>query len=99
MVLFAFGIFPKFLFFCPLQAFEKRLWPHSHALRQFERALSPELLSKLEDRGFDLDRLWDMSSSEIGAALRHPAAGGQIKACLEAFPAVELEARLQPVTR
>ena len=82
-----------------LQAFEKRLWPHGHALRQFERALQPELLTKLEDRGFDLDRLWDMEASEIGAALRHPSAGGSIRACLEAFPSLSLEARVQPVTR
>lgn len=61
-----------------LQAFERRLWPHSHALRQFERALSPEILLKLEERGFTLERLWDMSGSDIGAALRHPNAGDLI---------------------
>ena len=40
------------------QAFERRQWPHAHALRQFERALAPEVLAKLEERGLDLDRLW-----------------------------------------
>jgi replicative superfamily II helicase len=40
-----------------VQAFERRLWPHQHALRQFEHALAPELLAKLEDRGLDLERL------------------------------------------
>lgn len=82
-----------------VQAFEKRLWPHQHALRQFENALNPELLMKLEDRGLDLDRLWDMSASEIGSLLRHPAAGKTIAACLEAFPALQLDAQLQPITR
>lgn len=81
------------------QAFEKRLWPHQHALRQFEHALSPELLMKMEDRGLELDRLWDMDASEIGSILRHPAAGKNIAACLEAFPALQLDAQLQPITR
>ncbi|KAK9785880.1 hypothetical protein WJX73_006814 [Symbiochloris irregularis] len=81
------------------KAFERRLWPHSHALRQFERALSPEILLKLEERGFTLERLWDMSGSDIGAALRHPNAGGAVAACLEAFPSLGIEAKVQPVTR
>lgn len=41
-----------------------------------EALLSPELLYKMEDRGLSLQRLYDMSASEIGAFLRHPAAGG-----------------------
>ncbi|EIE24813.1 Sec63-domain-containing protein [Coccomyxa subellipsoidea C-169] len=81
------------------KAFERRLWPHAHALRQFEHALAPELLMKLEDRGLDLDRLWDMEAADIGALLRHPAAGKSIAACLEAFPALQLDAVLQPITR
>lgn len=85
---------------CPsLQCFEKRLWPHQHALRQFDNALSPELLHKLEDRGLDLDHLWEMDASEIGSTLRHPAAGKSIAACLEAFPTLNLDAQLQPITR
>jgi activating signal cointegrator complex subunit 3 len=82
-----------------LQSFERRLWPHQHALRQFEHALSPELLRKLEDRGLDLDQLWDMEAAEIGSLLRHPAAGKSVGACLEAFPALNLDAQLQPITR
>lgn len=40
-----------------------------------EALLSPELLFKMEDRHLSLNRLYDMSASEIGAFLRHPAAG------------------------
>jgi hypothetical protein len=40
-----------------------------------EALLTPELLYKMEDRRLDLDRLRDMSAGEIGAFLRHPAAG------------------------
>ncbi|KAK9846320.1 hypothetical protein WJX81_001437 [Elliptochloris bilobata] len=81
------------------KAFERRLWQHQHALRQFEHTLSPELLSKLEDRGLDLERLQDMEPGEIGSVLRHPAAGSNVAACLAAFPALQMEAHLQPITR
>lgn len=39
------------------QAFELRLWPDQHPLRQFEQQLSYELLRKLEDRNLTLDVL------------------------------------------
>jgi hypothetical protein len=57
------------------QSLELRLWPEAHPLRQLEALLSPELLFKLEDRGLTLERLADMGAGEIGAFLRHPAAG------------------------
>lgn len=41
----------------PHQAFELRLWPDQHPLRQFEQQLSFELLRKLEDRNLTLDML------------------------------------------
>ncbi len=68
-------------------------------MRQFEGELKPELLMKIEDRNLDLDRLWDMSAGDIGSLLRHPAAGNQIYRCLEAFPALQLDAQLHPITR
>jgi hypothetical protein len=40
-----------------------------------ESALTPELLWKMEERGLGMERLADMSAAEIGAFLRHPAAG------------------------
>lgn len=41
----------------------------------------------------------EMEAQEIGAVLRHPAAGGQVYSCLEAFPSLALEAQLHPITR
>ncbi len=41
----------------------------------------------------------DMEPGEIGALLRHPAAGSNVAACLAAFPALQMEAHLQPITR
>lgn len=32
------------------KSLELQLWPHQHALRQFESVLAPEILWKLEDR-------------------------------------------------
>ena len=63
--------------------------------------LGPELLSKLESRHppLDMDSLREMSAQDIGAALRHPAAGPQVKSCVEAVPTLELSASLQPITR
>lgn len=59
----------------PRQALELRQWPEAHPLRQMEALLTPELLYKMEDRHLSLERLQDMSRTEIGAFLRHPAAG------------------------
>lgn len=41
----------------------------------------------------------DMEVGEIGAALRQPAAGRSIGACMDAFPALHLDAQLHPITR
>ena len=51
--------------------------------------------------GLDVIVPWvrDMEASEIGAALRQPQAGRTVGACLEAFPALTLDAQLQPITR
>ncbi|KAK9814715.1 hypothetical protein WJX72_010327 [[Myrmecia] bisecta] len=81
------------------KSFERRLWLHQHLLRQFEGAISPDLLFKLEDRGLWMERLEDMSAGDIGALLRHPAAGANIRACMDAFPRLSLDAQLQPITR
>ena len=51
-----------------MQAFERRLWPHQHPLRQFEGELKPELLMKIEDRNLDLDR-WSLKESDIPCLL------------------------------
>ena len=82
-----------------LQAFELRLWPHQHVLRQFEHAVSPQVLSKLEDFGLNAERLADMEPREIGSVLRHPSAGATVKGCLESVPALSMEAHLQPIIR
>lgn len=81
------------------KSFERRLWAHEHPLRQFDSIINPEMLFRMEDRGLWMDELWDMGSGEIGAMLRHPAAGAQIKSCVDSFPSLHMEAQLQPITR
>lgn len=81
------------------KAVDHQIWPHQHPLRQFERELSPELLRKLEDRGADLDRLYDMDEKEIGLLIRHPHGGKLVAQCLASFPRVHLSANISPITR
>ncbi|OAE30033.1 hypothetical protein AXG93_3893s1430 [Marchantia polymorpha subsp. ruderalis] len=57
------------------KAVDRRVWPHQHPLRQFDAILSQEILHKLEDRGAEMDRLYDMDEKEIGALIRHPYGG------------------------
>lgn len=74
------------------KSLEKQIWPHQHALRQFESSGLPyEVFQKLEDKNCFLNQLWDMEAAEIGALIRHPFAGKQIRDCLALFPHVELD--------
>ena len=81
------------------KSFELRLWPEQHPLWQFESSLKFELIRKLEERHLDMETLRDMSPGDIGAALRHPAAGSQISTAVASFPALSIEAQLNPITR
>lgn len=78
---------------------ERRLWPHMHPLWQFEGFLKTDLIHKLESKSLTMERLMDMNAGEIGAAIRHPAAGSQIASAVAAFPSIALEAQLHPITR
>lgn len=81
------------------KAVDHQIWPHQHALRQFERELSQEILHKLEDRGADLDRLYDMDEKEIGSLIRHPHGGKLVAQCLQSFPRIHLSVNVSPITR
>ena len=62
--------------------------------------LSPDTLHKLEERKATVERLWDMSPSEIGSMLRlNTDVGRKVKACVEALPHLGLDATVQPITR
>ena len=93
------SVLPPEAYAADVKAFERRLWAHQHVLRQFEGLLTQQVLGKLEDIGLNAERLTDMEPSEIGAVLRHPAAGANVKGCMDAVPAIRMEAHLQPITR
>ena len=78
---------------------ERRVWPHSHPLYQMPFLIRPEVTQRLEERGLTYERLYDMSSKEIGAALRMPHGGGAVRDAVESLPQIEVEASVQPITR
>ena len=81
------------------KSMERRLWTDAHPLWQLESGLKFEVLRKLDERGFDVEQLRDMSPADIGAALRHPAAGKSISTAIKSLPALEISADLHPITR
>ncbi|TVU47946.1 hypothetical protein EJB05_07564 [Eragrostis curvula] len=81
------------------KAVDRKIWPHLHPLRQFDRDLSPQILWKLEERNVDLDRLYEMEENEIGALIRFSHQGKLVKQYVGYFPYVNLYATVSPITR
>ncbi|CAL4929780.1 unnamed protein product [Urochloa decumbens] len=86
-----------FLEYC--KAVDRKIWPHLHPLRQFDKDLSPQILWKLEERNVDLDRLYEMEENEIGALIRFSHQGKLVKQYVGYFPYVNLSATVSPITR
>ncbi|GAA0146069.1 DNA metabolism protein [Lithospermum erythrorhizon] len=83
--------------FC--KAVDRQIWPHQHPLRQFDRDISLDILRKLEDRGADLDRLYEMEEKDIGSLIRYIPGGRVVKQHLGYFPSLQLSATVSPITR
>ncbi|CAA0836045.1 U5 small nuclear ribonucleoprotein helicase [Striga hermonthica] len=81
------------------KAVDRQIWPHQHPLRQFDREISAEILRKLEERGVDLDRLYEMEEKEIGSLIRYAPGGKVVKQYMGYFPMVQLFATVSPITR
>ncbi|XP_078430191.1 U5 small nuclear ribonucleoprotein helicase isoform X2 [Wolffia australiana] len=81
------------------KAVDRQIWPHQHPLRQFDKDLSADILRKLEERCADLDRLFEMEESDIGALVRYIPAGKLVKQCLRHFPLISLSVTVSPITR
>ena len=77
---------------------EQQQWDTQHPLRQMAR-MPPGIAAKLEARGVGVDALRDMDAGEIGALVDSLAAGRDVARLAGLFPALELSATLQPVTR
>uniref|UniRef100_A0A1D1YQG8 RNA helicase n=1 Tax=Anthurium amnicola TaxID=1678845 RepID=A0A1D1YQG8_9ARAE len=81
------------------KAVDRRIWPHQHPLRQFDRDLSADILRKLEERGADLDHLCEMEEKDIGILIRYIPGGKLVKQYLGYFPWISLSANVSPITR
>ncbi|VAI08394.1 hypothetical protein VPH35_074051 [Triticum aestivum] len=81
------------------KAVDRKIWPHLHPLRQFDRDISPEILWKLEERNVDLDRLYEMEENDVGALIRFSHQGRLVKQYVGYFPHVNLSASVSPITR
>ena len=57
---------------------ERQMWDFETPLRQHP-GVRQEILQKLEQRNFTLDKLREMESKEIGHLISHVRAGGDIK--------------------
>eukprot|EP00127_Corallochytrium_limacisporum_P006324 Clim_evm35s225 gene=Clim_evmTU35s225 len=79
---------------------ERRQWVMSHPLKQFlGTLLKPELVNKIEDKGISIEEILDMEPADIGHWINHPKMGTVVKRAAEQFPALGIEATIQPITR
>ena len=77
---------------------EKQMWDFEHPLKQHP-GVRPEILAKLENRNFTIDKLRELDEKEIGHLIRHVNAGASLKRAAEEIPLIELSADIQPITR
>ncbi|XP_065194378.1 activating signal cointegrator 1 complex subunit 3-like [Sycon ciliatum] len=80
------------------KSIDHRLWSFQNPLYQFTH-LRPDIVDKLEKRKMTVARLRDMTASEIGQMLYHPAIGPKVKSFADSFPMMNVEATCQPITR
>jgi pre-mRNA-splicing helicase BRR2 len=87
------------LSFCKM--IDRRMWSTQSPLRQFLKfkKIPEEVVKKLEKKDFNLDRLYELNSQQIGELIRYPALGKTIYAHVHQFPRLQLEAQVQPITR
>lgn len=78
---------------------EHQIWPHHHPLRYFQRTLSDkanvdprDIIMKLESLGLSLDRIDEISATDLGAYVRHPRLGGLLKDLAGSFPKLDIDA-------
>lgn len=78
--------------------FDRRIWHFQHPLRQFS-ALKVEHCQRLEELKLGIDELVHMDANEIGEAIRQQRLGSQIMRYVRQIPYLEVETRVQPITR
>lgn len=77
---------------------EKRMWPTMSPLRQFPDC-SPDIIKKAERMDIPWSAYFDLDPPRMGELLGMPRQGRQVCAMVGRFPRLEVEARMQPLTR
>lgn len=77
---------------------QRRMWACQCLLRQFPD-IPDAIITKLEKKDMDFERLYDLNSQQIGELIAFPAQGKAIFRHIHQFPRLELSAQVQPITR
>lgn len=80
------------------QMFEQRLWDNQTPMRQF-KFLEVSVLNNIETANLRVEDLREMDERQIGQAIRNVRLASKVQYCAFAFPTVDVEARIQPITR
>lgn len=79
------------------QAVDRRMWPFEHVLKQFE--IPYDIGEKLERTKPTIEQLREMDVSDVGVLIRNQKYAGVIKKYADQFPTLQLDAKIQPITR
>lgn len=80
------------------QMFERRMWPYETLFKQFSDLPNP-VIARLQDSNLPVEELREMDEKHIGNLIRNVKLGGKVKHYAEAFPLLEMESIVQPITR
>lgn len=78
---------------------DKRMWLSMTPLRQFNDLKLAKTIKTLEKKDFSWERLYDLTSTELGELIRQPRAGRVLHKYIHQFPRLDLSSHIQPVTR
>ena len=78
---------------------DKRMWLSMTPLRQFNDMKLMRTIKTLEKKDFAWERLYDLTSTELGELIRQPKAGRVLHKYIHQFPRLDLSSHIQPVTR
>jgi pre-mRNA-splicing helicase BRR2 len=77
---------------------DRRMWLSMTPLRQF-RGINLDMMRRLESKNFPWDRMYDLNPQELGELARNNQAGKLLYQLVHQFPRLELQTRVQPITR
>ena len=75
-----------------------RVWASQSPLRQI-KAVPLEIIHKMEKKDIPWERMYDLTSAELGELVRKPELGRLLHRAVHQFPKLDLRAHVQPITR